>query len=233
MESVLAILAGGCLLGLAGSLHCACMCGGIASGALFLIDPGKPAERMLTLLSLQAGRILTYSAAGAAVAGITSLAVDPQATATSFRVLQWIAAVMLMWMGLATAGLLPRLALPTGTGTRAADLMSPLAAKLRSHPKLAGVTLGMSWGLTPCPMVYAALIAAPLAGSAAMGGLWMLGFGLGTLPGVLSAALGVDFISRLRKGPAAEFAAGLLVAGFGFATLYFSAPIAKFLCLPG
>ena len=74
MEAVLAILAGGFLLGLAGSLHCACMCGGIASGAMFLLGPGSERERITTLLLLQAGRIATYSIAGGAVASVAFMA---------------------------------------------------------------------------------------------------------------------------------------------------------------
>lgn len=231
MESLIAIFAGGLVLGLAGALHCACMCGGIASGALFLIAPGDIKSRIAPLLILQAGRITTYAIAGAAVAGLASVVVDPATTATSFRLVQWVAAVALMWMGLAMAGLLPRLAVPASVSAFASGLFSPLAGRLRNYPKISSYVLGMTWGLTPCPMVYAALISAPLAGTAPMGALWMLGFGAGTLPGVLSAALGVSAIQRVRKGPAAELVAGLLVTAIGFGTLYFGVPMAKLFCI--
>ncbi len=35
-------LTGGVLMGLASALHCAAMCGGIASGVVFLFDPKSP-----------------------------------------------------------------------------------------------------------------------------------------------------------------------------------------------
>ncbi len=109
MEPALTILAGGFLLGLAGSLHCACMCGGIASGALFILNPVSLRQRMISLLLLQAGRITTYAIAGGLVASVASLTIDPKLTAMSFRALQWLAALSLMWIGFSTAGMLPQL----------------------------------------------------------------------------------------------------------------------------
>ncbi len=232
METTLGILAGGFLLGLAGSLHCACMCGGIASGALFLIDPNDRRERLVTLLVLQAGRITTYAAAGAVVAGVIAVVVDPATTAWTFRILQWLGAFTLMWMGLATAGMLPRLAVPGGGTLSTTALLGPLVSRLRAYPRVSAYVMGLTWGLTPCPMVYAALMSATLAGSAYMGAVWMAGFGAGTLPGVLGAALGVSALSRVRKGPAAEMTAGLLVAAFGFVTLYFGWTPAHLFCRP-
>jgi hypothetical protein len=231
IEAYVAIVAGGFLLGLAGSLHCACMCGGIASGALFMLDPASPRERTIALLLLQVGRIATYAIAGGVVAGLTSLTVDPTTTTYSFRGLQWIAAVGLMWLGLSTAGVLPRLALPAGGTAALTGLIDPLLAPLRRHRRLAPVALGLSWGLTPCPMVYAALFSAALTGSVYGGIAWMLAFGAGTLPGVLAAALGVSALARIRRGPAAETVAGLAIAALGFSSFYFGWPSAGALCL--
>lgn len=235
MDALLAIAAGGLLLGLAGSLHCACMCGGIASGALFLLNPSSSRERITQLLLLQAGRITTYSLAGGAVASVASLAIDPNLTAGTFRALQWLAAIVLMWMGLSMAGMLPRLSLAVGgmasvPGTLSAAFGN-IVAPLRGHPRAGPFALGLSWGLTPCPMVYAALFSAALTGSFSHGALWMAAFGAGTLPGVLSAALGVSALTRLRRGPGAEIAAGLAIAALGFASLYFGWPTSSILCV--
>ena len=230
MQHLFAILAGGFLLGLAGSLHCACMCGGIASSALFILKPVTPRQRLSTLLLLQTGRISTYALAGAAVAGVASLAIEPIATAMSFRALQWMGAAVLMWIGLSTAGMLPRPAIPSHTAASLAGFLEPVLAKLRSRPRLGPLALGFTWGLTPCPMVYAALFSAALTGSYSYGALWMLAFGAGTLPGVITAALGVSRLSRVRRGPAAELIAGLLIAAFGFSTLYFGGPVSGVLC---
>lgn len=200
---------------------------------MFLLGPGSERERITTLLLLQAGRIATYSIAGGAVASVASLAIDPESTATTFRVLQYVAALGLMWIGLSTAGMLPRLAIPgTNASASLVTFLDPVIAPLRRHRILGPVALGLTWGLTPCPMVYASLFSAALTGSFAMGSLWMLGFGAGTLPGVLGAALGVSALQRLRKGPAAEMTAGLLITAFAFLTLYFGWPQSLFCATP-
>ena len=230
MEHILAILAGGLLLGLAGSVHCACMCGGIASGALFMLRPATPRERLAALLILQAGRISAYAITGGVVASVTSLAIDPATTATSFRALQWIGATVLMWTGLSMAGMLPRLAIPSNGVVALTSVLAPILAPLRDRPRLGPLAIGFSWGLTPCPMVYAALFSAALTGSFASGALWMIAFGAGTLPGVIGGALGISALSRFNRGPGADMAAGLVIAAFGFSSLYFGLPMSDLIC---
>ena len=64
-------------------------------------------------------------------------------------------------------------------------------------------------------MVYSALTAALLAGSALRGAGLMLAFGLGTLPNLLLAGL---LLQRLRSATRARWlrlSSGLLVLGFG------------------
>ena len=233
MEAALAAMGGGLLLGLAGSLHCACMCGGIASGALFMLKPETAAQRLASFFLLQGGRITTYALAGGAVAGLTTLVVDPSTTAASFRVLQWAGALVLMWIGYPMAGMLPRVATPgLGNATAAfTAVVEPLLEPLRRYRRGAPFALGMTWGFTPCPMVYAALLAAALTGSVVYGALWMLFFGIGTLPGVSGAVLGVSLLARIRGHWGAELTAGVLIAAFGFATLYFGWPASVF-CAP-
>src|ERR1700690_2359552 len=56
---------GGLLMGLASSLHCAGMCGAIASSLMFAFSPGETqAERARTLLAAHAGRLTMYVAGG-------------------------------------------------------------------------------------------------------------------------------------------------------------------------
>ena len=223
MDGLATALIGGLLLGLAGSVHCACMCGGIASGALFILNPHSPRERLRALLLLQAGRITVYALAGGTVASLLTIAIDPALTATSYRVLQWLGALVLMWTGLATAGMLPRLAIPALSGSSGLSLSaSRVLAPLQRHQTLGPVALGLSWGLTPCPLVYAALLSAALMGSFATGTAWMLGFGAGTLPGVLGAALGISSLPRLARSKTTETVAGLAIAGLGFSSVYFN-----------
>lgn len=213
--SALSSLAGGFVLGFAGSVHCACMCGGIASGALFILNPKTPAARLRTLLLLQGGRITTYAIAGGVIAGVAGLTLGPGTTAVTYKLLQWLSAAVLIWAGMSMAGLVPAVALPQTAGGGLASLSSRALAAARGRPTLAPVSAGLLWGLTPCPMVYSALIPAMLTGSPAGGGAFMLGFGLGTIPAVVGAALGVSALSNLRQSKWAQIAAGLAVAAFG------------------
>lgn len=229
MTDPLSALTGGFLLGFAGSFHCACMCGGIAASALMLVDPKRPAERISALLSLQAGRVAFYALAGGVMAGIAGLTIAPGLTAGTYKLLQWVSAAVLMWIGLSMAGLLPRLALPTGASPFALA-SGRFMAPLRGHPRLMPFALGATWGLTPCPMVYAALVPATLTASIGGGITFMAGFGLGTVPAVVGTALGLSALTRIRRWRGAEIVAGLAVAAFGLFSVTAVWPALLHLC---
>jgi sulfite exporter TauE/SafE len=136
MDGVFAVISGGFLLGLASSVHCACMCGGIASGALFLLRPETSSQRLTALCLMHSGRIATYALAGGTIAGTSSFTINPGSTDVTFRLLQWMGAIVLMWAGLSTAGLLPRFA---GFGVRVPSmsvLLEPILRPARRHPRL-------------------------------------------------------------------------------------------------
>ena len=59
--------------------------------------------------------------------------------------------------------------------------------------------LGMAWGLIPCGFLYVAQIKAAETGSAWMGGITMLAFGLGTLPVMLGVGVWAALLSRDRR----------------------------------
>ena len=63
--------AGGALMGFAGSLHCAGMCGSIAAGLMFSFDgEGGTRGRIKALAAAHAGRVLAYATAGLVVGAI-------------------------------------------------------------------------------------------------------------------------------------------------------------------
>jgi sulfite exporter TauE/SafE len=224
-------LLGGVLLGLASSLHCAAMCGGIASGVVFLFDPRDTGARVRVLMTAQAGRIAAYIAAGAILgafgAGLYGL-FDREA---AYRLLQWAGAVTLMWIGLSVAGLLPSIAaLDRHVATLSASVTRGLAG-IRRFPVAGPAVSGFAWGMLPCPMVYAALFTAMLTGSAAGGATLMAGFGLGTLPAVTATALGVTTLARVEAKAYARGLIGIAIAVLGFSTVYPSSPTAGLLCL--
>jgi hypothetical protein len=210
---------GGLLLGLASSLHCAGMCGAIASSLMFAFSPGDGmGERARALTAAHAGRVLMYVAGGATLGAVGSTVYGAFDHSGAYLFMRWAAAVALGWIGLSVAGFAPSLA--------AFDrLAAPIAANLRFAPahRLAGearaFASGLMWGFLPCGMVYGALFYAMLSGSALRGGAVMAGFGLGTLPSVTAAALGVSSFRRLARASNARVAVGLGIIALAAASV--------------
>jgi hypothetical protein len=177
---------------LLGSTHCVVMCGGIATalGATRMGTTSIAGSRAGALLLYQFGRISGYAIAGS-LAGAFGVAAG-----LGFRLSRWseilrlATAVVVVLMGLDIA---------LGNGTRARWLrapervgallwrrIAPLASRsLPAAGAARALLLGLLWGWLPCGLVYSALLAAALAGSAAGGGALMIAFGLGTLPAML------------------------------------------------
>ena len=202
-------LAGGAALGLASSLHCIGMCGGIN----MLLGYGQSdctavsASRDQALL--HGGRITSYALLGALAGGLGGAALGGLNVGSSRAVLQWAAALSLGWLGLVTAGVAP-----TPTFLSHAALPGRIRARLALHLPLPARRAmgGLLWGLTPCGMIYGALMFAMFAGTALGGALVMLGFGLGTLPALALAGLGFSSVQRaLRKPGTAQWLGGLMV----------------------
>jgi uncharacterized protein len=221
----------GVLLGLASALHCAVMCGGIASGVVFLFDPKRPSERVQVLMVAQAGRIAAYMIAGAILGAAGAGLHGVFDHAATYRLLQWMAAVALMWIGLSVAGLLPPLSALDRRVATLSRFVSAALGRFRRLSVLGPFAAGLGWGTVPCPMVYAALFTATLTGSAASGATLMAGFGLGTLPAVTLTAFGLTTLARVEAKAFARTAIGLAIAVFGFSTVYPSSPTAGLLCL--
>ncbi len=118
-------LLGGLLLGLASSLHCAGMCGAIASSLMFAFAPGEgDGGRLRALMAAHAGRVLMYVAGGAALGAVGSTLYGAFDHAGAFLVMRWAAAVALGWIGLSVAGFAPSLAIVD-------RVTAPIAGRLR------------------------------------------------------------------------------------------------------
>jgi sulfite exporter TauE/SafE len=214
---------GGLALGLASSLHCAGMCGPIASSLMFAF-----AQRGRALMAAQAGRILVYVAAGAAVGAAGGAVSGAFNHPAAFLVMRAAAAMSLGWIGFSLLGLAPSLA---GVDRFTAPVARAVAS-FRAPGAAGALGAGMVWGFLPCGMVFGALFYAGLSGGAASGGLVMTGFGLGTLPSVTAAALGVAKFRDLAHGPRLRVAVGLGLMGIAAASLALPAAVSAVFCLP-
>ena len=212
-------IVGGIVMGLASALHCVGMCSSICGSALLMLNPETGRQRLAYLLILQAGRITTYALLGGAGALLGSSLISVN-VATRFQTLQWAAAVAMMAMGLAMAGMLPRLAFVDRGASLLTRTIEGMIAPLRRVPALAPYTLGLLWGANACPMVYGAVFTATLTGSVPHGMMFMVAFGVGTLPAILMTGFGVSMLKGLTARPNLQAAAGIAIALIGFASVY-------------
>ena len=226
------------MVGLAGSVHCVGMCGGIVgalSGAprarggrghgqvIGIAAAGSHGTATLQpmlgqgagVLAYNTGRIGSYMAAGALAGGLAGGVLALSRIAALQVGAYWLANPMLAALGLYLMDAWHGLARLETAGQflwrRLQPLLKPL---LPMDSALKALALGGLWGWVPCGMVYSVLLTAMLSGSALSGALVMLAFGLGTLPMLLGLGL---LGARLRQGMqrrAVRVACGTLVLGF-------------------
>ena len=175
------------LLGVASGVHCVGMCGGFV--AAFNGIPIRKVEtrRWRRLALFNAGRITSYSAAGALagfLGGQLTFALGAQ------TVLYAAANLLLVLIGLHLAGAF--------SGIEKIGL--PLWRRLQPHAARAmggnAYVAGLFWGWLPCGLVYAALALAALAGGAAAGAAAMAAYGIGTLPWLLAAGAAFAWLQK-------------------------------------
>ena len=202
--------------GLLGTVHCAAMCGGIATS---LSGGQRDGLWMAALPNL--GRVLGYALAGAIVGGLGSGLLGIARTPALGIAMRAMVGIVLVIAGLRLLDRKHRLpAFGGGAGARLWQWLAPLRA--RAWPAdSAGkrLLLGLVWGWMPCGLSTTLLAAAWLQASAAHGALTMAAFGLGTLPLMIPLTwAGARIGTRLQRG-GLRTAAGALVIAAGLLTL--------------
>lgn len=218
---MLTALVAGLIMGFASSLHCAGMCGPIGC-ALITSDPKR--DPLLAVLAAEIGKLGAYVALGAAF-GLFGAGLYGALNLTAVHlVLQWSASLTIIWMALATFGVVPALA---GLD-RALAPTALMLARLRAGWAMGGygklVISGLIWGAAPCAMVYAAIFNSLLTGSAATGAVMMAGFGLATIPAVTIASIGLARLSRVSATRPGRVLAGSALLTAGAIGLFTSVP---------
>ncbi len=186
------LLLGALVAGVIGSPHCVAMCGGFAAACAR--TPGGA-------IAWHLGRLTTYAGLGALAALFGRALPGPPWVSAA------VSAALLVWFAGALAGLLPepRFALP---GVSAA--MNRLIATDAPGSRY---LFGLANGLLPCGLVYAALALPVALGSAPLGALAMVLFGLGTVPALATLAAGLARLLRRGLWPRRLLAAGMLIVG--------------------
>jgi uncharacterized protein len=211
------VLGAALLSGLLGGVHCAAMCGGIAttvlSGASSRRD-ASPAALWLQAMQPNLGRILGYALAGAIAGGIghglVAIVRQPH-FALALRV--GVGAVLIV---VALRLLNPRRRFdPLSKPAQSLwQRLRPLQARLLpADTAFKRIGLGLLWGWLPCGLSATLLTAAWLQASALNGALTMLAFGLGTWAVMLPLTWsGARLGQRLQRGGFRVAAGGLLLA---------------------
>lgn len=213
IDSVAPLLFGATLMGLLGSVHCLAMCGGIA-GALGQAIPRRSPQSDFVRTSLYSiGRITSYAIAGGIVGALGEAFARQTGLAVVLRVL---AGLMILGFGVHVAFGWKGLARLEHVGRNVWRRLAPLASRIGKPDRTWKIfALGMLWGWLPCGLVYSAVVAAAATGRADSGAAFMLCFGIGTLPAVVSvSALG----TRLAAVVSDRFtrrAAGAMLLCFG------------------
>ncbi len=189
------------LLALLGGVHCAGMCGGFV-GALQMHRAPQLSAATLSF-GYHAGRLTSYTLAGL-VAGTVGGVVYATDILPLQIVLLFAGSAMLLAIGAAMLGKRAWLTRLEPLGARLWQTLAPFARKVYP-PRTRGqaYATGLLWGWIPCGMVYAALPLALTAGNALAGALIMAGFGLGTLPTMLTldvAAVKLRGAGRIQSG---------------------------------
>lgn len=202
-------------LGLASGLHCAGMCGGIVTAfSTHQLFPKNIIVRRQ--LAFNAGRITSYSLAGAAAGALGSVAAYASGALWGQAALLVAANLLLILMGLYLLGAANLLSRLEFLGAPLWKRIQPLAARALGARTLAGVYgAGALWGWLPCGLVYGALATATFAGGPAEGALAMFAFGAGTLPNLLAAGLAAAQLRRFMGRRGVRAAVGGVVLGFG------------------
>lgn len=220
MTPTIASLAAVLLASLAGSPHCAGMCGvfvAMACGANR--DAGRSAH-VRTQLAYHGGRLVGYATLGAiagALGGAINLGADAAGLQHAAAILA--AATMLVvgsaWL-LAETGLrLPRV--PTPRLIRSA-FRAGISRADRFGATGRALTIGLLTALLPCGWLWAfAIIAAgtasPIWGAAVMATFWV-----GTVPILAGLGLGIGAL-RARLGPRARALAAVVMIAIATATV--------------
>lgn len=185
------------------------MCGGLCG----LFCRNNPSHQ--TILIINIGRIITYTILGIIFAGII------QGFALRVPVAQfgfWLRTILgLILILLGTKIILNKNTLHSFFDNNFIWQKAKIQLHKISqgHSGLENLLKGMLWGLIPCGLLYGVLIAAAATHNVIHGGLFMLAFGLGTLPSMFVATGMIGFWYKHIQSRFLRYGAGLFVIIIG------------------
>lgn len=199
------------LIGIAGSVHCVGMCGGIVSAFSFILP--KHQSALPYMLFYNIGRISSYTIAGAITGYLGSILTINLNTPLS--ILTLLSSILLLLMGLYIGGWWQILTVIEKAGSVIWKRISPYSKRfLPFKSPLQAFPYGFIWGWLPCGLVYSTLSWSLASGSAFMGAAVMFAFGLGTLPALLSLGATTGSIKSLLSHSVFRKSVALLLIAY-------------------
>ena len=185
-------------MGLMSSFHCIGMCGPIALA--IPVQGGGQFQKFASVFIYNSGRAITYATLGLLLGALGSSLVF----IGYLRYLSILSGILMLAYVLWPRRL-DRYFHPPQFWKKFVQLVkNQMSSMLRSRTWSSSFLLGIFNGLLPCGLVYLALITSVATGSSMHGGLFMLIFGIGTLPAMLAVGffkqwLSISFRTKMRK----------------------------------
>ncbi|WP_300436897.1 sulfite exporter TauE/SafE family protein [Christiangramia sp.] len=186
------------IFGLLGSFHCMGMCGPIAF--MLPVDRKNMLKRFIQILLYHLGRIASYAVIGLAF-GVVGKSLS------LFGLQQQLSIIMGVLM--LTIILIPKFSqsknrLSQKSFRLISTLKNSLGKELKKKRPDTFFTVGLLNGFLPCGLVYMAVFGAVAMGNAFQGSIYMILFGVGTMPLMTTAIwignfISVKFRQRIRK----------------------------------
>ncbi|CAL2089275.1 sulfite exporter TauE/SafE family protein [Tenacibaculum sp. 190524A05c] len=178
------------ILGLLGSLHCLGMCGPIAF--MLPLDRTNQVKQFFQLMSYHSGRLLTY--------GLLGILFGLLGRGFELFVFQQHLSIFtgaLMIIIILFPKLVYQLKATKALNTYISKIKSTLGKELKQKRNDTFFAIGFLNGFLPCGLVYMALIGAVATHSTFQGSLYMIVFGLGTIP-LMSSIVYIGKFTNLR-----------------------------------
>jgi uncharacterized protein len=180
-------------LGFFSSFHCIAMCGPLALS--LPVHHLHTLPKLVAFIMYNGGRAVTYS-----IGGCFAGALGQAFAVAGFQQTLTISVGFLILLSLFfNRGKTGRAIFRFSGESFFRKLRALLSKVLLFNNKRSFLAIGLLNGLLPCGMVYMALAGAIATGSAIKGALFMLSFGLGTTPVMLSLPLANGFITIERR----------------------------------
>lgn len=178
------------ILGLMGSLHCVGMCGPIAF--MLPVDRTNGYRKFGQVLIYHLGRLTAYGLNGL-VFGLLGKGLYVFGIQQKLSIIIGIVMIVLVLIPYKS---MKRFSLAKPVYRLISKIKSRLGQELKKKSPDTFITIGFLNGFLPCGLVYMALFGAIAMGDALKGSLYMVLFGLGTVP-LMTAAI---YFSGLLKG---------------------------------